>query len=351
MTSTRTFRGIPVSTVSDVLVILFISILAIIHLKVVIQPLVIATLIFLLIRPSANWLEQRFGHPLLAYGGLITIFAFIIFLASQVLYSNVADFIDKSEDIKKELESKMGYFDDKEIFGYELDTSGIQELVNIDVITNFATNFVGSIAGFTASAVTVFIFLLFIILEAETLPNRIKAAYPDEVERFKKIASNSGEGINTYVITRATVALGQAIIAAMILWYLEIPGWFLWASITFFLDFIPYIGALISMVPPGIIALIMLEPTTALIMIGLLVANQQVWGAFVEPQLSGQRLDMSPIVLLILVSFWAWAWGIMGAVLGVPLAVIMKIALESDSRTRPIALLLSQNPNQYDEEE
>ena len=351
MTSTRTFRGIPVSTVSDVLVILFISILAIIHLKVVIQPLVIATLIFLLIRPSANWLEQRFGHPLLAYGGLITIFAFIIFLASQVLYSNVADLIDKSEDIKKELESKMGYFDDKEIFGYELDTSGIQELVNIDVITNFATNFVGSIAGFTASAVTVFIFLLFIILEAETLPNRIKAAYPDEVERFKKIASNSGEGINTYVITRATVALGQAIIAAMILWYLEIPGWFLWASITFFLDFIPYIGALISMVPPGIIALIMLEPTTALIMIGLLVANQQVWGAFVEPQLSGQRLDMSPIVLLILVSFWAWAWGIMGAVLGVPLAVIMKIALESDSRTRPIALLLSQNPNQYDEEE
>tara|TARA_B100001142_G_scaffold223913_1_gene222055 strand:- start:624 stop:1679 length:1056 start_codon:yes stop_codon:yes gene_type:complete len=351
MTSTRTFRGIPVSTVSDVLVILFISILAIIHLKVVIQPLVIATLIFLLIRPSANWLEQRFGHPLLAYGGLITIFAFIIFLASQVLYSNVADFIDTSDEIGTQLELKMKYFDNKEIFGYELDTSGIQELVNIDVITNFATNFVGSIAGFTASAVTVFIFLLFIILEAETLPNRIKAAYPDEVERFKKIASNSGEGINTYVITRATVALGQAIIAAMILWYLEIPGWFLWASITFFLDFIPYIGALISMVPPGIIALIMLEPTTALIMIGLLVANQQVWGAFVEPQLSGQRLDMSPIVLLILVSFWAWAWGIMGAVLGVPLAVIMKIALESDSRTRPIALLLSQNPNQYDEEE
>ena len=69
MTSTKAFRGIPVSTVSDILVILFISILAIIHLKAVIQPLVIATLLFLLIRPPANWLEQRFGHPLLAYGG------------------------------------------------------------------------------------------------------------------------------------------------------------------------------------------------------------------------------------------------------------------------------------------
>ena len=350
MTSTKAFKGIPVSTVSDILVILFISILAIINLKAVIQPLVIATLLFLLIRPPANWLEQRFGHPLLAYGGLIAIIAAAVFLASQVLYSNLSDFTAETGDIATKLENKMKYFDDREFFGYKLDTSGITELINIDVITDFATNFVGSIAGFTASAVTIFIFLLFIILEAETLPNRIKAAYPEELDRFRKIASNSGDGINTYVITRATVALGQAIIAAIILWYLDIPGWFLWASITFFLDFIPYIGALISMIPPGIIALILLEPTTALIMIGLLIANQQAWGAFVEPQLSGQRLDMSPIVLLILVSFWAWAWGIMGAVLGVPLAVIMKIALESDPRTRPIALLLSQNPTPYEEE-
>ena len=98
MTSTKTFRGIPVSTVSDVLVILFISILAIIHLKVVIQPLVIATLIFLLIRPPANWLEQRFGHPLLAYGGLITIFAFIIFLYIFYL-GNIA--MNKSENLQE----------------------------------------------------------------------------------------------------------------------------------------------------------------------------------------------------------------------------------------------------------
>ncbi|RZD34171.1 MAG: hypothetical protein CXT72_06695 [Methanobacteriota archaeon] len=85
-------------------------------------------------------------------------------------------------------------------------------------------------------------------------------------------------------------------------------------------------------------------------MIALLIGNQQIWGAFVEPQLAGQRLDMSPIVLLLLVAFWGWAWGVMGMVLGVPLAVIMKIALESDSRTRPIAMLLSQNPKPYEEE-
>ena len=166
MTSTRSFKGIPVSTVSDVLVILLISILAIIHLKAVIQPLVIATLLFLLIRPSANWLEQRFGHPLLAYGVLLTLVGFVLFLASQILYSNLTEFTEPAtqQRITEAFSEKMSRLENTQIFGYEIDTSGLEELISIDVITNFATNFVGSIAGFTASAVPIFIFLLFIIL-------------------------------------------------------------------------------------------------------------------------------------------------------------------------------------------
>ena len=55
-------------------------------------------------------------------------------------------------------------------------------------------------------------------------------------------------------------------------------------------------------------------------------------------------------MLLLVVAFWGWAWGRMGMVLGVPLAVIMKIVLESDPRTKPIALLLSINPQSSEEE-
>ena len=100
-----------------------------------------------------------------------------------------------------------------------------------------------------------------------------------------------------------------------------------------------------SLIPPIFLGFIVLSPTWAIGLILILVLNQQAWGAIVEPQLAGQRLDMSPIVLLLLVAFWGWAWGVMGMVLGVPLAVIMKIALESDPRTRPIALMLSRDPS------
>ena len=345
MASGKRFQGVELSTLTNIAVLLFISILAIIHLKAIIQPLVVATLLFFLIRPPAQYLEDRFGHPLLAYAILVLLVVAIILIGGNVLYGSLTDFSNEADSLSSKFTDKVAWFSGLSIYGYSFDSSALTDLISVNRINEIATGFVGDVAGFTGSAITTFIFLIFIIVEAETLPSRLKAAYPDEMDRFSNISENAGEGINTYVITKATVAFGQAIIVAVLLAWQDIPGWFMWASITFLLDFVPYVGAPLSFIPPVIISFIIHEPTTAFFILAVLFGNQLVWGQFIEPQLAGQRLDMSPIVLLILVAFWGWAWGIMGMILGVPLAVIMKLVLESDPRTRPIAMLLSLNPN------
>ena len=81
MAKSTSLAKVDSGTLANISIVLFVGVLAIVHLKAVVQPLVIATLLFLLIRPPANWLEQRFGHPLLAYGGLLTIFGFITFFS------------------------------------------------------------------------------------------------------------------------------------------------------------------------------------------------------------------------------------------------------------------------------
>ena len=269
----------------------------------------------------------------------------LFFFVGNILYQSLQDFSTEAEVLQDQFTEKISWFSDLSVYGYSIDTSALTGLITVERINTITSDFVGTLAGFTGSAITVFIFLIFIIVEAETLPRRLEAAYPEEMDRFSSIVENAGAGINTYVITKATVAFGQAVIVAIILSYMGIPGWFMWASITFLLDFVPYVGAPLSFIPPTIISFILFEPMTALLILGALFGNQVAWGQFVEPQLAGQRLDMSPIVLLILVAFWGWAWGIMGLILGIPLAVIMKLALESDPRTRPIAMLLSLNPN------
>jgi predicted PurR-regulated permease PerM len=340
----RGFRGVELSTLTNISILLLISILAIIHLKVILQPLVVAILLFFLIRPPAQWLEEKYGHPLAAYGILTTGVVMAVLIGADILYQSLQEFSTEADTLSTEMRVKISWLNDLTIYGYSFDTSALTELITVERINEIATGFIGTLAGFTGSAVTVFIFLIFIIVEAETLPRRLEAAYPDEISRFSDIVSNAGAGINTYVVTKATVAFGQAILVAFLLWYMNIPGWFMWASITFMLDFVPYVGAPLSFIPPAILSFILHDPLTALLILGALFGNQVVWGQFIEPQLAGQRLDMSPIVLLILVAFWGWAWGIMGMILGVPLAVIMKLILESDPRTRPIAMLLSLNP-------
>ena len=101
------------------------------------------------------------------------------------------------------------------------------------------------------------------------------------------------------------------------------------------------LGALLATIPPFAIALIVLDPVQALVLGALMVGNQQLFGSLIEPNLSGQRLGISPLVLLMTVMISYSVWGISGAIIGVPIMIIARIALEADERTRPIALMLA----------
>ena len=190
---------------------------------------------------------------------------------------------------------------------YAADTRGTK-YAPLDQITAenfevFVTSILGSLASFMSTMGAVLLFLVFIILEEKTLPDRFRAAFPDSIGRIENIVSNSSDSISTYVISKATCSAGQAIVLAFLLSPLvfDIPGWFLFGTLCFLLDFVPVLGALLATIPPVIIAFIVLEPGMAVAMAIALLANQQLFGSIIEPNLSGQRLGISPLVLLLTV--------------------------------------------------
>ena len=188
MSVNRSFRNAELSTLTNIAVLLFICILAVIHLKVILQPLVVATLLFFLIRPPAQWLEERYGHAILAYGILMAGVIAVILVGAQILYASLTEFSDQADSLSAKMSEKIVWLEELSFYGYSFDTSALTNLITVERINDIATGFVGSLAGFTGSAVTVFIFLLFIIVEAETLPRRLRAAFPDELDRFSSIS-------------------------------------------------------------------------------------------------------------------------------------------------------------------
>jgi predicted PurR-regulated permease PerM len=101
---------------------------------------------------------------------------------------------------------------------------------------------------------------------------------------------------------------------------------FLWAFLSFLLSFIPNIGFILSFLPPALIALLMLGPWKALIVfIGFWFINAVVENV-VRPLFMKESLDISLLTTFLSLLIWGWILGMPGAVLGVPLTmVVMKI--------------------------
>ena len=75
----------------------------------------------------------------------------------------------------------------------------------------------------------------------------------------------------------------------------------------------------------------------------LLTVVQNVKGNMVEPKVLGDRLDLSPILLLVSLLFWGYVWGIVGMILAYPIMSMIKIVLMNFPQTRSIAILMSYN--------
>jgi predicted PurR-regulated permease PerM len=116
-----------------------------------------------------------------------------------------------------------------------------------------------------------------------------------------------------------------------------------WGLAAFLLNYVPTIGPFVAVIPPTLYALLQFGGVTrpAIVLFGV-GAIQFVIGNFVDPKIEGRALSLSPLVVLVSVVFWGWLWGVLGALLAVPLTVALVAVSERFERTRWVATLLSE---------
>jgi predicted PurR-regulated permease PerM len=114
----------------------------------------------------------------------------------------------------------------------------------------------------------------------------------------------------------------------------------LWGMLAFLLNYVPTIGSIIAAVPAVLLALVQLGVGDATVtLIGFAVINV-VFGTIIEPRWMGYGVGISPLIVFTGLIFWGWVFGPVGMLLSVPLTMTLKLALEGDSRTRWVAILL-----------
>jgi predicted PurR-regulated permease PerM len=133
------------------------------------------------------------------------------------------------------------------------------------------------------------------------------------------------DATSTYLGTITLINVGLGALTATVLWWLGMPSPIMWGGIVAVANYIPYLGPIASalllflgglMTYPDIGGALL--PPAVFISLHLVEAN------FFTPMVVGHRLTISPLSILVSLSFWAWVWGTTGALLAVPLLIIMK---------------------------
>jgi len=334
------------------LIIVAMVILAAHLLEGVLKPLFLAFGLYFVLKPGADWLNNHGFTTLQANGTMLLLLILALSIVSLFAWLQIDAFLSNAEKITELENAYSALLVQSEgwiIVGdyvQNMDTSQspTQILSDMGVQIGSASQ-LASLSGMVFSSLTVLFFLLFIIFEANLLPGRIEAAFPgDSLGRFQNITERAREGINTYIVVKTGVSIGTGTCAGLICLGFGIDLWFVWAIGALILNYVPYIGSLFASVPPAILGILMMndDPFLLLIFLGLLIANQQFWGGFIEMKWAGEALDLSPVLLLIVVAFSYWLWGIVGMVISVPFTVIIKIVLDTVEQTRPLAVLMSE---------
>ena len=133
------------------------------------------------------------------------------------------------------------------------------------------------------------------------------------------------DATSTYLGTITLINIGLGGLTALLLWWLGMPSPVMWGGIVAVLNYIPYLGPIASALLL-LLGALMIYPDvwTALMPPAVFISLHLVEANFFTPVVVGKRLTISPLAILVSLSFWSWVWGTTGALLAVPLLIILK---------------------------
>lgn len=140
-----------------------------------------------------------------------------------------------------------------------------------------------------------------------------------------RVIQNVVDATSAYVITIATINICLGLAVALALWLVGMPSPLMWGGIVALLNFIPYFGPMLAAVLLGLGGLMVFDDVwRALLPACLQIAFHLVEANVITPTVLGRRLTMNPLLILVSIAFWGWVWGTPGALLAVPLLIIIQ---------------------------
>jgi len=215
-----------------------------------------------------------------------------------------------------------------------------------DSAGDLVTRLFSALWGPIGEAGIVFILLVFILLEHESLSDRfIRLAGEDELGTTVQALSDAAHGVSRFFLSQSIVNLAFGTVIGLSLWIIGIPHAALWGVVSGLLRFVPYVGILAA---GALIAVFgaAADPGWSLTLwsVGVFLVLELLVAHVIEPQVYGHSTGLAPLAVIVSALFWGAMWGPVGLLLSTPLTLCLVVLGRYVGALGPLTILLSDAP-------
>ena len=340
-----------IRTVMLGVVALFCGGMVLLYAKSVIEPLLLAFFACLLLNPLVKKLESFLSAKLKIPKWIATAAAVPIALLLAALlmvgfglifYANLAPIFEAwpryLERGTEQIDRILGWLRDKGLENATWETlnkqAGDTKVVD-QIQKNFApgpvlaflTGGITSFLGFLGQAFLVLIYTIFMLFEAAEYRKKAERVFGEKSALIGMVEKVSVK-VQIYLNVKTLMSFLTGAFTALACALFGVDFALFWGVFAFAINYIPYLGSVVAVVFPALLALFQYD--NPLIAIGLLIVLtviQNGIGTVLEPKVMGDKMSISPLVLLFSLVFWGWLWGVVGMILSAVFAVGIQLMM------------------------
>jgi len=306
-------------------------------------PLMIAWLLSYICGPVVNYLVHKKVPLGLAVFAVLVLVLVVVYFFGTFLHSRVRDVLAVSPKYVSQLNNIYGDMVEKFNVSEEY-LAGINWSEKLGPkLAQLSASVAIWMGNFLGKLLLVLIFLVFMLLGKPYFRYKVDRAFPpDRATKFSEMTASISKQIGQYLVVKVAISGTTGVLVWLGLSLMNVEFALTWGALAFFLNFIPSIGSILASIPPILLAIVQFYPSVWLpiFVAVILLLIQMTMGNVIEPKIMGDSLNLSPVVILLSLVFFGWLWGIVGALLSVPIAAAIKICCENIDALKPISILM-----------
>ncbi len=341
-------------TVLAVLAVLYVA-------QAIVVPFVLACVLNLLLSPAKRFLSGRLRLPA-ALSSLLLIVALFSLIGGIAAAISVpaSGWIARAPEALPKLQQKLGplrapiqYVESgvrtiEQIMDQRGRPSGEQAEQTFTVRQSSGLGGVGLsvLAGTRAilgELFTIVVILFFLLWAGDTLLRSLVEIMPrfQQKRRVVEIGDEVERHISGYLATITVMNLLVGVANGLSTWACGLPDPLLWGTVAFLLNYIPILGPFTGVVIFFVVGLFTYSVLWwALLPAGIYLLIHVLEGETITPMLLATRFTLNPVLVILSLFFWDWMWGVIGALLAVPLLASCKILCDHVPALTPLGHII-----------